>query len=156
MNNSRKKRHRNLREGKETTTAKIVIHPSAIDLLTDATWEFAQAQLWSHRPFTELEASISKDFIREYYQAIPADVFQERAASHLTAYCERILLAKKYANRFSHRFIPHPWIWLNKDNPKGFAGTKKWYEQELAKRAKQQAFLPVDLRRLLGIISFTL
>ena len=114
--------------------SKMRVHPAAIQLLTDATWDFAHNILWNAYPFSKAEVELSKLFIKEYYKEIPAEKFTATAHNHLTGYCERILLAKEYVSRFSHRYIPHPCIWLNKENPKGFAGTKAWYLRNLEKR----------------------
>ena len=111
-----------------------MVHPAAIRLLTDATWDFAHTILWGGFPFSEAEVKLAKLYIQEYYEEIPAEEFTATAHRHFTAYCERILLAKEYVNRFSHRYIPHPCIWLNKLNPKGFAGTKSWYLKNLERR----------------------
>lgn len=108
-------------------TTKTMVHPSAIRLLTDATWDFAHRNLWCEFPFSEAEIALSKLYIKEYYNEIPAEKFTEIAHKLFTAYCERILLAKEYVSRFSHRYIPHPCLWLNRKYPKGFAGTKQWY-----------------------------
>lgn len=116
---------------------KTVVHPASIQLLTDATWEFAHNILWNGFPFSEAEIELSKLFIKEYYKEIPAEKFTATAHKHFTGFCERILLAKEYVSRFSHRYIPHPCIWLNKMNPKGFAGTKEWYKRALDKRRQQ-------------------
>ena len=114
--------------------SKMRVHPAAIGLLTDATWDFAHSILWSRYPFSKGEIALAKIYIREYYEEISAEEFTETAHKHFTAYCERIFLAKEYVSRFSHRYIPHPCIWLNKLNPKGFAGTKTWYLKNLQKR----------------------
>lgn len=119
---------------------KTVVHPSSIELLTDATWQFAHNILWNGFPFGKGETEISKIFIREYYESIPAEKFQKTAAIHFSGFCERILMAKEYVSRSPHRYIPHPCIWLNRLNPKGFAGTKKWYIQLVEKRKRQQQY----------------
>lgn len=123
---------------KEEQREKIIVHPASIKLLTDATWEFAHNILWNGYPFSKAEINLAKLFIREYYEEIPAEKFTETAHRQFTAYCERILLAKEYVSRFSHRYIPHPCIWLDKENPKGFAGTKRWYLENLEKRSRMQ------------------
>ncbi len=113
---------------------KMRVHPAAIRLLTESTWEFAHSILWGKHPFSNAEIALAKIYIREYYEEIPAEEFASTAHRHLTACCERILLAKEYVSRFSHRYIPHPCIWFNKRNPKGFAGTKAWYLRNQEKR----------------------
>ncbi len=114
--------------------SKMRVHPAAIRLLVNATWDFAHNILWGGYPFSKTEIALAKLYIQEYYEEIPAEEFTATAHKHFTAYCERVLLAKEYVNRFSHRYIPHPCIWLNKENPKGFAGTKAWYLRNLEKR----------------------
>ncbi len=118
----------------KSAETKVKVHPAALRLLTDATWEFAHSILWDGYPFSKAEVELSKLFIREYYEEIPAEEFTQTAHRHFTAYCERVLLAKEYVSRFAHRYIPHPIIWLNKENPKGFTGTKAWYLRNLEKR----------------------
>lgn len=116
------------------TKTNFRVHPAAIELLTNATWDFAHTILWSSYPFSKGEIALAKIYIREYYEEIPAEKFSATAHKHFTGCCERILLAKEYVSRFAHRYIPHPCIWLNKMNPKGFAGTKEWYLRNLEKR----------------------
>jgi hypothetical protein len=119
-----------------TNQNKFRVHPAAIRLLTDATWEFAHNMLWNGYPFSKSEIALAKIYIREYYEEIPAEEFTATAHKHFSAYCERILLAKEYVSRFAHRYIPHPCLWFDKRNPKGFAGTKRWYLENLEKREK--------------------
>jgi len=120
----------------KTNQNKFRVHPAAIRLLTDATWEFAHTMLWNGSPFSKGEIALAKIYIREYYEEIPAEEFTATASKHFSAYCARILLAREYVSRFSHRYIPHPCIWFDKRNPKGFAGTKRWYLENLMKREK--------------------
>jgi hypothetical protein len=115
-----------------TTKRKTQAEPT-VELLTNATWNFAHSVLWNGYPFSESTVAICKKYIREYYDCIP----KERTRfSHFyfSRYCQRIVLAKAYVNRFPGRYIPHPTIWLNRKNPKGFAGTKLWLARILEKR----------------------
>jgi|GEM_PF-2799980 len=102
------------------------VHPASIDFLSNLTWEYAQKTLWENQRFTKSEVEISKAFIKEYYEMISPENFSLESSRHFRNYCERIRLAKEYVNRHPWRYIPHPTIWLNKHNPKGFAGTKNW------------------------------
>ena len=86
------------------------VHPASIDFLSNLTWEYAQKTLWENQRFTKSEV----------------ENFSVESSRHFRNYCERIRLAKEYVNRHPWRYIPHPTIWLNKHNPKGFAGTKNW------------------------------
>jgi hypothetical protein len=118
----------------------------AIELLTEATWNFSHSVLWNGHPFSESTITLSKKFIREYFENIPEEKFS-LAPKFFSRYCERVLLAKAYVNRYSHRYIPHPCIWLNRKNPKGFAGTKAWLERIIAKRKLENALLQSEFYR---------
>lgn len=128
------------RERKEQNKeSKVMVHPAAIRLLTDATWDFAHNILWGGEAFSLAEEKLAKKYISEYYGEIPAERFTATAHRHFSAYCERVLLAKEYVDRYPHRYIPHPCIWLNKTNPKGFAGTKDWYQRRQDARQLREA-----------------
>ena len=121
---------------------KTIVHPSSIHLLTNATWEFAHSILWDNFHFFNYEVELAKIYIREFYESIPAEKFSATAHRYFAEYCERVLLAKAYVDRYPSRYIPHPCIWLNKTNPKGFAGTKNWYYQNLEKRKAMHSCQP--------------
>jgi len=113
---------------KRTEKTNVRIHPATIKLLTETTWRFARRTLWKGQKFSKAEREFSKGFIQEYYLSIPPKKFQKEYFSQFTEYCERVMLAKKYASRHPYSYIiSHPCIWLNQGNPKGFAGTKAWY-----------------------------
>lgn len=113
---------------------RIFIHPALIEKYVDATWEFAHSILWKKQPFSKEETDLAKSYIRYYYRAIDAEQFLKTVSGHYTGYCERILLARQYVSRKPNRYIPHPCIWLNPLNAKGFAGTLQWYESIQSKR----------------------
>lgn len=108
---------------------KVAVHDKSIDFYTEATWNFAHSILWNNQSFKEIEEELSKEYIRVYYALIPAKQFAEKAKRLFKEYCERVLLARLYTDRFASRFIPHPCIWLNKSYAKGFAGTREWHEK---------------------------
>jgi hypothetical protein len=120
------------------TTDNIKVHPAAIKLLTDSTWQFARNILWGGHSFSETETQLAKIFIEEYYRSIPAEHFMIAAPRYFAEYCERIMLAKRYVDRYAHRYIPHPCIWMNPCNPKGFSGTKAWFDHIQKKRGLQR------------------
>ena len=124
----------------KTTNPKKSSNASTIELLTNATWNFAHSVLWNGHPFSAHTTALSKKYIREYYESIPEEKFQF-APNYFSRYCQRVLLAKAYVNRYSHRYIPHPCIWLNRNNPKGFAGTKTWLERIIQKRKLENILL---------------
>lgn len=120
------------------------VHNSTLDFYTNATWNFAKCALWKNEIFTEAEIILSKQYIREFYTLIPAENFTVNAPKLFIQYCERILLTRNYVNRFSHRFIPHPCIWLDKTYQKGFAGTKKWLRKKIETRIYQHDFIDAN------------
>jgi hypothetical protein len=93
--------------------------------------------LWDKFPFNEEEVKRCKEHIAQYYKKIAPEKFALTAHKHFAAFCERILLAKSYVDRFSSRYMPHPCLWFNPQNPKGFAGTKLWYIQKLRRREER-------------------
>jgi hypothetical protein len=119
--------------------SRVVVHPASIDLITNATWDFAHSVLWDKFPFSEADVERSKEFIAQYYKKIAPEKFTTTAHKHFSAYCHRILLAKNYVSRFPSRYITHPCLWLNPNNPKGFAGTKLWYVHNLMRRHERLA-----------------
>ena len=121
-----------------STKGKMYAHPATIKLFTDATWQFAHSVLWNDQPFSKAETALSKHYISEYYEAIPAEQFTKTVSAHFSAYCQRVLMARKYVDRSPYRYIPRPYIWLDRRNPKGFAGTKKWYERMWRRRFLQR------------------
>ena len=110
---------------------KIKVHPAAISLLTDASWEFAHAQLWKNYPFSKAEEQVAKNFISEYYKDILPELFHAYAGKQLNAFFDRILMAKRYVERYPSRYIPHPGLYFNPSNTKGFVGTLRWYNEDL-------------------------
>jgi hypothetical protein len=44
------------------------------------------------------------------------------------AFCQRVLLARQYVNSNPNRYIPLPTIWLDTENPTGYAGTQIWFD----------------------------
>ena len=117
------------------------VHNSTFDFYINATWNFAKCALWKNEFFTEAEIILSKQYIREFYTLIPAENFTVNAPKLFIQYCERILLARNYVNRFSHRFIPHPCIWLDRTYQKGFVGTKKWFDKISGTRIYRHDFI---------------
>lgn len=124
---------------------KITVHPASISLLTDASWEFALQQLWNGYPFSKAEKEAVKTYIKSYYKDILPELFYEYAGKHFNAFCQRILMAKRYVSRFPSRYIPHPIIYFNPSNLKGFKGTLRWYQEDQEKeRVKNTRFYLIN------------
>jgi len=90
-------------------TSKIVIHPASIDMLVEDTWNFACNILWQNKSLCQEEITLSKSYIKQYYEGIPAKKFRKKALKHHQRICEYVLAAKKEAEKD----IPHPCIWFN-------------------------------------------
>ena len=124
-----------MKNNKEHKTI-VRVHPASLQLVVDVSWDFAHQQLWNEYPFSEEEIAKAKKYIRKYYRAIAPERFTQIANNRLRVFCERVMLAKKYVLRFPYRYIPHPCIWFDNKNPKGFRGTKKWYERGKVRKGK--------------------
>lgn len=107
------------------------VHPSAIEFLTQASWEFTRKHLYGGLNFSTAETAIAKQHIRNYYRDIIPELFHKYAGLYIGEFFERVLLARNYVSRRPFRFVPNPSWWLNPDNEKGFAGTKRWHKQNL-------------------------
>lgn len=112
-----------------------------IDKLTDIAWSFAHTALWNSSIFSEKEIAAAKSNIKELLLAA------KRPIRCYNIFCQRVLLARQYVLASPTRFIPLPSVWLDNQNPLGFAGTKAWY----LNIKKQRASLPnykIELKAL--------
>ena len=100
-----------------------------LQLLTEASWNFAHTALWNNHDFGAEDKSVCKDSIKIYFMRHQKDL-----PDAFIEFCERVMLARWYVQACSQRFIPHPASWLNANNEKGFKGTANWYEQVELKR----------------------
>ncbi|MCC7303481.1 MAG: hypothetical protein IT233_12650 [Bacteroidia bacterium] len=113
------------------------VHPEAIALLTEASWEFTKMQLYGGHAFSKHEIELAKQHIAQYYEDILPELFMRYAGKYFSYFCERVLMAKRYVMRDSSRYIPNPSLWFNPDNEKGFVGTRKWLEENLRKQQSE-------------------
>jgi len=100
-----------------------------IERLVDTAWGFACTALWNTSIFSNKEIEEAKSQIRELL------VNSKKAEKAYSVFCQRVLLARQYLNNNPGKYVPLPTIWLNKDNPFGFAGTKEWYDNIRALRS---------------------
>ena len=92
-----------------------------VDQLTNTAWNFAHTALWNNCIFSKTEIERSKNCIKEMFIA------SRNPTRAYNTFCQRVLLARQYVNSQPNRYIPLPTVWLDKENPTGFAGTKLWY-----------------------------
>ena len=91
-------------------------------LITTA-WTFACSTLWSDLVFSEKEKAKAKRLISLYFLKC------SNSKIAYLSFCQRVLLAHQYVRNASGRFIPLPSVWLHPENPKGFCGTRPWFEK---------------------------
>ena len=112
-----------------------------IDKLTNIAWSFAHTALWNSCIFSEKEIAVAKLNIKALLLAA------KNPTRCYNIFCQRVLLARQYVLASPTRFIPLPSVWLDNQNPLGFAGTKAWY----LNIKKQRASLPnykIELKAL--------
>lgn len=123
-------------EKNNCTHSKVIVHPASIEMLANATWDFAKRILWSKFYFGEDEILLCLSYIREHYEDIPPENFQKQSFPMFETYCKRIIVAKEnYWQEF-----PHPCIWFNKFNPHGFSKSvvehkremQEWYGEDIS------------------------
>ena len=107
---------------------KIVQSATQEQLISNA-WNFAFTALWNNTFFSKAESETAKASIDQFISA-----FRVKERGH-SVFCQRVLLARHYINAQPNRYIPLPSVWLDKNNPTGFAGTKNWYKDILAVRS---------------------
>lgn len=103
--------------------------------LRDAAWNFAYTILWNGQQFSPAEIEASKTQLFHYFK----EAGNKRKA--FIAFCERTILTDKYITAQPQRYVPEPSVWLNRNYPHGFAGTKSWYQQVEAKRKEIPGYL---------------
>lgn len=101
----------------------------SLEQLATAAWNFSYTCLWNGTHLSVKEIQSAKQTITEIFAASPNPL------KACVAFCERVLLARYYVTQGNSRYIPLPSIWLDSNNEKGFAGTKKWHDDMKAIRA---------------------
>jgi hypothetical protein len=96
--------------------------------LVETAWIFASSSLWNCSLFSAKEIDTAKESIREYLR------LSDTTRNGFLSFCQRVLLARYYLNNSAGRHIPLPSVWLDKNNDKGFAGTKEWFIEIMAVR----------------------
>jgi len=99
-----------------------------LNTLVETAWIFAYSALWNCSLFSAKEMDAAKEGIREYLR------LSDTASNGFLSFCQRVLLARYYLSNGASRHIPLPSVWLDKNNEKGFAGTKEWFIEIMAVR----------------------
>ncbi|MGQ0828463.1 MAG: hypothetical protein ACT4ON_08720 [Bacteroidota bacterium] len=125
------------------THSKVIVHPASIEMLANATWDFAKQILWSKVNFGEEEILLSQSYIREHYEEISPENFQKKSFIWFENYCKRIIAAKgNYCYEFTH-----PCIWFNKFNPHGFSKSVVEHRREMQERYGEDISFFMKLRK---------
>lgn len=130
-------------EKNNSTHSKVVVHPASIEVLANATWDFAKRVLWGKFNFGEDEILLAKSYIREHYEDIPPEKFQGESFYRFESYCWRIIAAKQ---NYWYEFT-HPCIWFNKLNPEGFSKSVKEHWSELSERYRADVSFYNEMRK---------
>lgn len=86
--------------------------------LVDAAWLFAYSTLWNNQVFSTLEKSEAKFYIREWIEGT------KKPLKAFSNFCQRIILARQNIQCLNVDFLSLPSLWLDKENPEGYAATK--------------------------------
>lgn len=100
---------------------------NSLTLYTSLFWLMARNLLYKEVDLTERQILIAKKLIRKLYEpATTANI--PNVYQH---YVERISLVAKYVRKDPvNRYVPLPYKYFDTNNPKGFVGTKKWYQAD--------------------------
>lgn len=93
---------------------------SNIDCLTNTAWLFAYSTLWNHQIFSVKEQQEAKHFIKELIGAA------KNPRKAFVNFCQRVILARQNVQSLNADFLALPSLWLDAENPEGYALTKEW------------------------------
>ncbi len=103
-------------------------------------WMMARNLLYKNTDLTESQVDIAQKLIWNLY----APVKPEHIDSTHRIYIERLSLVSKYlAKDPERRFVPLPYIYFDTKNPKGFVGTRHWYNEH--QKRKKEVMLELSL-----------
>ncbi len=96
-------------------------------------WKLALEKLYGDTQLTKNQHKIAIQLLLKWY----SPVGNEKLKYVHQVYKERIAIVEKYIRKDpSSRFVTLPYLYFDPSNPKGFAGTKSWYEKEKAHKKK--------------------
>ncbi|WP_062055962.1 hypothetical protein [Aquimarina longa] len=101
----------------------------------DELWKLAKEKLYKNIWLNKRQCDIAKTLLYKWYEPVS----NERIKHTHQVYIERIDLVVKYIEKDPlNRFVTLPYLYFDCKNPKGFAGTKSWYEAEKAYQIKSK------------------
>jgi hypothetical protein len=93
----------------------------------NALWTLAKEILYTDVWLNTRQCNIAKTLLYEWYQPVS----NEKLDHVHQVYTDRIYLVSRYIEKDPlHRFVTLPYLYFDPKNPKGFTGTKPWYEAE--------------------------
>lgn len=84
--------HLNMEKQQE---ARFRIHPEAVKVLSDESWDFMCKTYWKQQVLSEEEKTFVKSCIIEYYCSIPPETFSEKSSVYHRIFRWQILRAKE-------------------------------------------------------------
>lgn len=98
-----------------------------VNQLTDIAWQIAYTALWNGMSFSTNEIAQAKKIMQTFIESgAPLQQYHELV--------QRVLLARQYILNHPGCYASLPSCWLQE--PKGFAGTQRWYEAVEKTRAQ--------------------
>lgn len=105
-----------------------------ITQLVDTAWLFAYSTLWNNHEFSTIEKSEAKYYIKEWITGT------KKPLKAFTNFCQRIILARQNIKSLNTDFLTLPSLWLDKENPEGYASTKDLLDEIKALRHSLPGF----------------
>jgi len=106
---------------------------NSLTLYSGLFWMMARNLLYKHTDLTVHQVSIAKKLIYGLYNQVST----EHLGKAHDQYIQRIALVDKYLLKDpGKRYVPLPYLYFDTRNPHGFAGTKKWYVADQARKAE--------------------
>jgi len=91
--------------------------------LVDTAWDFAYSVLWNNHIFSGIEKNEAKYYIKEWITGT------KKPLKAFTNFCQRIILARQNITSINTDLLSLPSLWLDKENPEGYAQTKELLDQ---------------------------
>ncbi|MBS1635407.1 MAG: hypothetical protein JST26_05745 [Bacteroidetes bacterium] len=114
---------------------------NSLNMHVSLLWLMARNLLYKNTDLTERQISIAKQLIHKLYEPLPTEHFSKAHQQ----YVARISLVEKYIRKDpTRRFVTLPYLYFDVTNPKGFVGTKKWYQDDMKHKAEVQRELTVN------------
>jgi hypothetical protein len=89
--------------------------------LTNTAWQFAYSVLWNSQLFSEYERTEARSHINEFLTN------SRNPTRSFLQFCQRMIVARQHINELDSS-VCLPSLFLDSENPEGFAKTKAWFD----------------------------